>query len=93
MVVVPTVAIDPSASEEIAEYLQRSDAPCTFYNRKSRLTLPSQRHLSIPLDRTAETAFPVDEADDPLLDSWPFLLIVRSSHFVTAHDTNPMERM
>jgi hypothetical protein len=54
-----------------------------------RLNLPSQRHLSISLDRTAQATFTVDEADDPLLYSWPFLLIVRTGHFFTAQAAPP----
>ena len=33
----------------------------------------------------AETTFTVDEADDPLLDPWPFLLIVRTRRILTNH--------
>ncbi len=32
--------------------------------------------------------FSVDEADDPLLDTWPFLLIVRTGRIVTDHATS-----
>ena len=89
MVVVPTVAIDLSASEELFEEFQHSDASFTLYNRKAGLTLPTQRHHRISLDRTTEAALTVDEADDPLLDTWPFLLIVRTERIVTAiHVTN-----
>jgi len=34
--------------------------------------------------------FSVDEADDPLLDTWPFLLIVRTGRIFTAHVFNLM---
>jgi len=39
----------------------------------------------VPLDGTAKAALAVDEADDPLLDSWPFLLIARTRRIVTGH--------
>ena len=73
----------------------------TLNHRESGLTLPSERHLSIPLDRTAEAAFSVGEADDPLLESWPFLLIARTDRIFTTHvvtqsngcDTNEYRRI
>ena len=37
------------------------------------------------MNRTTETAFTVDEADDPSLESWPFLLIARTRRIVTGH--------
>ena len=37
------------------------------------------------MDRQTEAAFAVDEADDPLLDSWPFLLIARTGRIFTGH--------
>jgi len=33
----------------------------------------------------AEAAVAVGEADDPLRETWPFLLIVRTGRIVTAH--------
>jgi hypothetical protein len=38
----------------------------------------------IALNGATEAPFSVDEADDPLLYSWPFLLIARTDRFVTA---------
>src|SRR2546423_10811142 len=85
VVVVSPVSVDPSASEKRLNQLQRSDASLSLNNREHGLQLPPQRHHSIPLDRTAEAPFTVDEADDPLLESWPFLLIVRTRRIVTGH--------
>ena len=42
------------------------------------LDLPAEEAPAIAHDRDRETAFTVDEADDPLLESWPFLLIART---------------
>ena len=69
MIVVPAIAIDFSASEVLLNQLKHSDASFTLNNRESGLALPSQRHLTISLYGAAEAAFPVDEADDPLLDT------------------------
>jgi hypothetical protein len=85
MVVVPPIAIDLAAPEVILDQLKNLHAPLSLHDREDWLQLPSQPHSAIPLDWTAEAAFPVDEADDPLLDTWPFLLIFRTRRIVTAH--------
>ena len=92
MVVVSPIAVDPSAIEKVADELESVNASHSLNYCKSWLALPFQRHLAIPLDRAAEAALSVDEADDPLLDSWPFLLIVRTGRIVTAHDPTQSER-
>jgi hypothetical protein len=86
MVVVPPVSIQAATPEVRLDGLQGMLAPFALYNRESRLHLPSNPIRRASIDRNAETAFAVDEADDPLLDSWPFLLIVRTRRIVTAHD-------
>jgi len=40
----------------------------------------------------AEATFTVDKADDPLRETWPFLLIVRTGRIVTAHVPNHRNR-
>jgi len=45
----------------------------------------------VPKDRNTETALAVDEADDPLLETWPFLLIVRTGWIFTFHCHVPYE--
>jgi hypothetical protein len=69
MIVVPAVALDLAASEVLLNKLEHSDTSLTLNDRESGLALPPQRHLTISLYRAAEAAFPVDEADDPLLDT------------------------
>jgi hypothetical protein len=83
MVIVPPVATNLAASEVVPEQLKDMRALLSLYDRKHGLKLPSNPHNAIPLDRTAEAALPVDEADDPLLDSWPFLLIARTRRIFT----------
>ena len=85
MIVVSAVSVDGSASEEISEQFEHGKAPCSLHHRKSRLHLPSATHSFVALNRAAEAAFSVDEADDPLLYPWPFLLIVRTDRIFTAH--------
>ena len=85
MVVSATVPIDTTAPEMIPDQLQNAGASFTLNHRESRLHLPTQPHGPILMDWTAEAAFTVDKADDPLLDSWPFLLIARTRQIVTTH--------
>ena len=51
------------------------------------LDLPAEPATRVPHHRDREAAFTVDEADDPLLNTWPFLLIVRTGWIVTDHTT------
>ena len=48
-------------------------------------TCQPRRQTPVAHYRDRKAAFTVDEADDPLLDTWPFLLIVRTGRIVTAH--------
>ncbi len=85
VVIVPGVAIDTSALEELSYELEGRNTSLSLHDYEPRLHLPSAGHAFVPLDWTAETTFTVDEADDPLLESWPFLLIVRTERIFTAH--------
>ena len=85
VIVVSAVSIDASASEEILEQLEYGKTPCSLHHRKPWLHLPSATHTLVALDRTAEATFSVDEADDPLLYPWSFLLIVRTDRILTDH--------
>jgi hypothetical protein len=92
VVVVPTVAVDAAAPEVRLDQLQDVGAPFSLHNREYGLQLPPETNPWIPLDRIAEAAFTIDEADDPLLDSWPFLLIVRTRRIVTNHAQHTLSR-
>ena len=85
MIVMSSISVDATASEVALQELEGLDTPLALHHCESRLHLPSSRHSRVPLHGAAETTFTVDEADDPLLDSWPFLLIVRTGRIVTAH--------
>ncbi len=100
VIVESPIAIDVSASKVVLEQFKNVDASLTLHNRKSGLALPSDLHHRIAIDRTTKAAFAVDEADDPLLESWPFLLIVRrgflephTGRFVTAHVISSIEEV
>jgi hypothetical protein len=49
------------------------------------LDLPAEPTPGVPDHRDREAPFAVDKADDPLLSTWPFLLIDRTGRIVTAH--------
>jgi hypothetical protein len=85
VIIVSTIDIDTTASEELPQLMQDNLAPFSLNHGESGLNLPTYAIGSISKDRYAEAAFTVDEADDPLLDSWPFLLIARTRRIVTAH--------
>lgn len=85
MIVVSAVSVQRAAAKEVSNQLENIRTAFTLDNRESRLYLPSDLIFRIAIDRSAETTFTVDEADDPELDSWSFLLIVRTRRIVTAH--------
>jgi len=84
MVVVPAVHTDPTASEELLEVVQDVRARRRLNDHELGLDLPPELRTPLPEDRNGEAAFAVDEADDPLLEPWPFLLIDRTGHVVTS---------
>ena len=55
------------------------------------LDLPAESTIRVPHHGDREAPFAVDEADDPLLETWPFLLIVRTGRIVTVHVVAPYE--
>ena len=63
---------------------------CSLNDYEIRLNLPTDLVRLVPEDGDTEAAFSVDEADDPLLDTWSFLLIVRTGRIFTAHVFNLM---
>ena len=54
-------------------------------DRELVLDLPAEPTPWVSHHGDREASFAVDEADGPLLDSWPFLLIVRTGQIFTAH--------
>ena len=86
MVVASPIPIEAATPEVPLDDFEGVLAPLALHNRESRLDLPSDPVRRAPIYRYAEAAFAVDEADDPLLDSWPFLLIARTRRIVTTHD-------
>jgi hypothetical protein len=93
VIVMPAVSIDASATKEILEQLERRKTPLSLHHRKPRLHLPPTTHALVSLNRATEAAFTVDEADDPLRDLWPFLLIVRTGRIFTAHVSHSKEEV
>lgn len=85
IIVARLIDIDTPASEKRLQVMKHMNAPLSLNHRKARLTLPADSVCSIPKDRNAEASFAVDEADSPLLESWPFLLIFRTGRIVTDH--------
>ena len=91
VVIVTSVATDMAAFEVPLQLAQNMHAPRSLDHAEVRLDLPTQTTTVIPKDRNTEAAFAVDEADDPLLETWPFLLIGRTGRIVTVHVTHPKE--
>ncbi len=87
VVIVTSAAADMATFEEPLQLVQDMHGPGSLDHAEVRLNLPTETTTVVPEDRNTEAAFAVDEADDPLLESWPFLLIVRTGRIVTAHDT------
>ena len=85
MVVVTPVLDHRTAAELLEEEIDRSAGGGGLGHRELVLDLPAESTTRVPNHRDREAAFTVDEADDPLLDTWPFLLIVRTGWIVTAH--------
>ena len=85
MVVMSAILDDPSAAEEAHEELQSRAGRRRLGHRELVLDLPAESASRVAHHGDRETAFTVDEADDPLLESWPFLLIVRTGRILTVH--------
>ena len=85
VIVVASIDVDATASEELLQFVQNMHALLSLNHRKTRLDLPADSTRVVSKNRNTEAALTVDEADDPLLDTWPFLLIVRTCRIVTDH--------
>jgi hypothetical protein len=85
MVVSSAIAVHRATPEVISNQVQHMRTALALHDRESRLHHPADPHAWIAMDREAEAAFAVNEADDPLLETWPFLLIVRTGRIFTGH--------
>ena len=85
MVVVAPVLDDLPAPEHLLEEFERRPRRRRLGDRELVLDLPAEEAPGVAHHRDRETAFAVDEADDPLLEPWPFLLIARTGRVVTGH--------
>lgn len=84
MVIVPLIHVHLAASEDADKLLQSITTRHRLCNHELRLHLPVKLRLVIPEDGDTETALPIDETSYPSADPESFLLIVRTSHIVTA---------
>jgi hypothetical protein len=84
VVIMPLIHVYLAASEEAANLFQRITTRRWLGNHKLRLHLPMKLRSAIPEDGDAKTAFPIDETSYPSAGPESFLLIVRTSHVVTA---------
>src|SRR5262245_20440125 len=76
---------DAPAPEHLDEEVERRPRCCSLRDGKLVLDLPAEPTSVVAHHRDREAPFAVDEADDPLLGTWPFLLIDRTGRIVTAH--------
>ena len=94
MIVPSAVDVDPSATEERHEVFEDVPTRLPLDDYKCRLNLPSEGHLSVSEDGTAEAAFTIDETHRPTYDAESFLLVFRTLCIVTAvHATHPIDRV
>jgi hypothetical protein len=93
VVIVTSVAADVTAFEEPLQLVQYVHAPRSLDHAEVGLNLPAETTTVVPEDRNTEAAFAVDKADDPLLETWPFLLIGRTGRIVTAHPAHPRKEV
>ena len=84
MVIVTTILDHRTTAELLEEEIDHSSGDCGLGHRELMLDLPAESTTRVPNHRDREAAFTVDKADDPLLNTWPFLLIVRTGWIVTA---------
>ena len=86
MVVVAMLLDHDTAPEHLDEEFEHGDRPERLNDGELMLDLPAESTRRIPDDRDRKASLAVDEADGPLLSTWPFLLIVRTERIFTAHD-------
>ena len=88
MIVASDMTSNLTTVEESLQSMQDIDASLSLDHNEARLDLPTQLRGVVPKERNTEATFAVDEADDPLRETWPFLLIVRTERIVTRHVPN-----
>ena len=87
MVVVTGVLDHLPASEHLNEEFECRPGGRRLADRELMLDLPAEPAGQVAHYRDREAALAVDEADGPLLDAWPFLLIVRTGRIFTPHQS------
>ena len=85
MVAVPRVLDHSAATELLHEEVECRPRARRLGHRELVLDLPAESASRVANHGDREAALAVDEADDPLLDTWPFLLIARTGRIVTSH--------
>ena len=83
VVVVPSIAEDPSTAEEPNELLEHVTTRCALNDGELGTDLPPECHLVAPVDGNAETALSIHEPDNPFWSQESFLLVFRTAHVVT----------
>jgi len=78
MVIASAIDTDTPTVEVLLQLMQNERTRRRLHHDEVRLALPAEPRRALPKDRHGETALAVHEPDDPLLDPWPFLLIVRT---------------
>src|SRR4051812_33290429 len=76
---------DAPTPEHLCEEFERRPRGRGLGDGEFVLDLPAEPTPGVAHHRDREAPFAVDEADSPLLDAWPFLLIVRTARIFTSH--------
>jgi len=87
VIIVPLIQIHLAAPEDADKFFQGITTRRRLCNHKLGLYLPAKLRFVIPEDGDTKTAFPINETSYPSVDPESFLLIVRTSHIVTAFHT------
>jgi hypothetical protein len=82
---------DAPAPEDLSEDFEGRPRRCSLDDGELVLDLPAEPTPGVSHHRDREAPFAVDEADDPLRNTWSFLLIDRTGRIVTAHAGTPYE--
>ena len=78
-----------AAPEHLTEEFERCSGRRSLGDGELVLDLPAEPTPGVAHHRDREASFAVDEPDDPLLSTWPFLLIVRTGRIFTIHTPHP----